>query len=95
MAVRGPPVRDVQRPAAELAARTGGAFVRIEFPATYRTALRSLASLLSGDLPFYRMRFSVTSDYAAAFTPGNTLFTYVRITLGERDHVFVPVVLPF
>ncbi len=81
--------------AAELAARTGGIFVKIEFPATYHTALRSLDSLLSGDLSFYRMRFSVTSDYAAAFTPGNTLFTYVRITVTERDHVFVPVVLPF
>jgi hypothetical protein len=81
--------------AADLAARTGGVFVKIEFPATYRTALRSLDSLLSGELPFYRMRFSVTSNYAAAFTPGNTLFTYVRIRLNERDHVFVPVVLPF
>lgn len=81
--------------AAELAARTGGAFVRIEFPATYRTALRSLDSLLSGDLSFYRMRFSVATDNAAAFASGNTLFTNVRIKVSERDHVFVPVVLPF
>jgi len=81
--------------AAELAARTGGIFVRIEFPATYHTALRGLDSLLSGDLSFYRMRFSVATDNAAAFAPGNTLFTNVRITVGERDHVFVPVVLPF
>jgi hypothetical protein len=81
--------------AAELAVRTGGAFVKIEFPATYHTALRSLDSLLSGDLPFYRMRFSVTAEYAAALAPGNTLFTYVRIKVSERDHVFVPVVLPF
>jgi hypothetical protein len=84
-----------QESAADLAARTGGIFVKIEFPTTYRTALRSLDSLLSGDLPFYRMRFSVTTDYAAAFAPGNTLFTYVRIQLGTRDQVFVPVVLPF
>jgi hypothetical protein len=81
--------------AAQLAARTGGVFVRIGFPATYRTALRGLDSLLSGDLPFYRMRFSVTSDYAAAFEPRNTLFMQVHITLGETDHVYVPVVLPF
>lgn len=81
--------------AAELAVRTGGVFFKIEFPATYHTALRGLNSLLSGDLPFYRMRFSVTSDYAAAFTPGNTLFMYVRIKVSEGDHVFVPVVLPF
>jgi hypothetical protein len=81
--------------AAELAARTGGIFVRIEFPTTYHTALRGLDSLLAGDLPFYRLRFAVTTDYAAAFTPGNTLFTYVRIQVSERDHVFVPVVLPF
>jgi hypothetical protein len=81
--------------AAELAARTGGIFVRIEFPSTYRTALRSLDSLLAGDLPFYRVRFSVASDYAAAFAPGNTLYTNARINVGEGDHVFVPGVLPF
>jgi hypothetical protein len=81
--------------AAELAVRTGGVFVKIEFPANYHTALRSLDSLLSRELPYYRLRFSITTEYAAAFEPGNTVFTTVRIKVSERDQVYVPVVLPF
>ena len=80
--------------AAELAVRAGGIFVNIDFPAQYHTALRGLDSMLSVDLPFYRMRFSITIDYAAALTPEATLFTAVRIQVSERDLLYVPVVLP-
>jgi len=80
--------------AADLAARTGGVFIHVEFPAQYRAALRGLGPMLAGEIPFYRMRFTVEINPAGAVQPGNTLYTSVRVSLGDRDRLYAMVALP-
>ena len=80
--------------AAQVAQATGGASVRVNFPAQYRTALRGLEQLLAGAMPFYRMRFSVDVVPAGSAVPGSILFTSVRVEVTERDDLSVMVALP-
>jgi len=84
---------------ADLSGRTGGAAFFIEFPAQYRTALRGLFPVISGEAPYYRMRFSVsvgswTNDQVNALAEGNTLLVYLEVRPSERDRLYADVVVP-
>lgn len=81
--------------AAELAVRTGGSFVLVDYPVQYLAALQGLDRLLGGAMPYYRMRFSLTIDPPGVAIPGNTLYTSVIVELSGRGTLYVPIVLPF
>ena len=80
--------------AAQVAQGTGGASVNVTFPAQYLTALRGLEQLLSGGMPFYRMRFTVEVSPAGIAAPGSTLYTSVSVAVTARDVLRVMIVLP-
>ena len=72
-------------------ARSGGALFIARFPAQMRTAFRSLDAVLSGSMPFYRMRFRLQMTETAAVDQPRTLRASVGIALPARDDLWVPV----
>jgi hypothetical protein len=72
-------------------ARTGGALLIARFPAQMRTAFRALDSVLSGSMPFYRMRFQLQVTEPTAADQPRTLRASVGIALPERDTLWVPI----
>jgi|PlaIllAssembly_1097288.scaffolds.fasta_scaffold37501_2 hypothetical protein len=71
--------------------RTGGALLIARFPAQMRTAFRALDAVLSGSMPFYRMRFRLQLTATTAAGQPRTLRSSVGIALPERDELWVPI----
>lgn len=77
--------------AASVVARTGGALLIAGFPAQMRTAFRALDSVLSGSMPFYRVRFRLQLTDTPAGDQPRTLRASVVIALPEREDLWVPI----
>lgn len=72
-------------------ARSGGALLIARFPAQMRTAFRALDAVLSGSIPFYRVRFQLQVSEPTVADQPRTLRASVGITLPELDTLWVPV----
>ena len=62
----------------ELALRTGGFIMDLDDARQYATAFGAMNRALAGELPFYRMQFTVTGD-AGTFVPGGNARIYLHM----------------
>jgi hypothetical protein len=86
-------------PAADLAARSGGAFVSVDDPAQYPLVLASLRSIATGRLAHNRVRLvlDAAARYGAqaepVFRQGNTVWTHLYVRIGPNTQVLVPLAI--
>ena len=80
--------------AAELAARTGGAFVSIQDPAQLPVVFRSFASIVGRSVGFNRVAFTLNTSGGGFFIPGNTVYFPIGIRISPYTIVGLTVVLP-
>jgi hypothetical protein len=86
--------------AVDIAARTGGPSVVVDYPAQYPVVFANLASIVGRGLGFNRVRLVLDSGAyygpgaQAVFRPGSTVWAYVWVRIGPNTRILVPVVIP-
>jgi hypothetical protein len=81
-------------PAAEIAARTQGAFAYVQDPAQLPVVFHALGSIVSRNLAYNRVRIELDSGQPGTFLPGRTVGGYLEVRIGPNTHLMWYVVFP-
>lgn len=87
-------------PAADIAARTGGAFVAVNDPLQYRVVLGSLGPVVGRTLDYNRVRIVLDSGAVygpldePVFASGHTVWAFMSVRVGPSTSIWFPVVIP-
>ncbi len=87
-------------PAADIAARSGGASVVISDPEQYGVALRNLQAIVAKRVGFNRVRLVLDagavygSQAVRTFESGHTVWAYTTVRITSDTGILIPVVIP-
>jgi hypothetical protein len=74
-------------PAAEIAARTNGAFAYVQDPAQLPVVFHALRSIVSRNLACNRVRIELDAGQPGTFLPGRTVGGYLEVLIGPNTHL--------
>jgi hypothetical protein len=81
-------------PAAELAARTQGAFVNVGDPAQLPVVFNALGSIVGRSLAYTRVRIELDSGQPGTFLPGRTVQGYLQLRIGPDTYLMPTLYIP-
>ena len=74
-------------PAAEIAARTKGAFAYVQDPAQLPVVFHALGSIVSRNVAYNRVRLELDAGQPGTFLPGRTVGGYLVVAIGPNTHL--------
>jgi hypothetical protein len=74
-------------PAAEIAARTKGAFAYVQDPAQLPVVFHALGSIVSRNVAYNRVRLELDAGQPGTFLPGRTVGGYLEVAIGPNTHL--------